>query len=182
MINIISGNKWIIWLQIQSITVANIVHRNLEKHFWESQEEVAWSGLEPLILSVCGNGTDFMSTLLSTRPHSGSVNEMLAWNEYMHRFKQAVENNRFPKSLISRKTMQFLENWSASSDAKWHTKCYDWVSTEGTQICGNYLDNGLTGHLQYNWFIFYECRSSVNRLFMSKADNSFQKWHRMENV
>ena len=28
----------------------------------------------PLILSVYGNGIDVMCTLLSTRPHSGSVN------------------------------------------------------------------------------------------------------------
>ena len=38
--------------------------------------------------------------------------------------------------------MQFLENWNIPSDAKWHSKCYDWVSTEGTKICGNYRDNG----------------------------------------
>ena len=25
----------------------------------------------------------------------------------------------------------------------------------------------------YNWFVFYECGSSVNRLFTSEADNSF---------
>ena len=78
MINIISGNKWIIWLQIQSITVVNSVHRNPGKYVWESQEEVAWPGLEPLILSACGNRTDLMNTLLSTRPHSGSVNKMRA--------------------------------------------------------------------------------------------------------
>ena len=28
----------------------------------------------------------------------------------MLRFEQAVKNNRFSKSLVSRKTMQFLEN------------------------------------------------------------------------
>ena len=59
------------------------------------------------------------------------------------RFVEIIEiMDWFSKSLISRKTMQFLENWSIPSD----TKCYDWVSTEGTQICGNYRDNGLTGH------------------------------------
>ena len=55
-------------------------------------------------------------------------------NECMVRFQQAIDNNRFSKSLISRKTMQFLENWNISSDAKWHTKCYDGVSTEGTRF------------------------------------------------
>ena len=30
---IISGNKWIISLQTQSITIVNSVHRNPEKHF-----------------------------------------------------------------------------------------------------------------------------------------------------
>ena len=145
MVGVVCGNGWIIWLQIQSITVVNSVQRNPKKHFWESQEEVARQGLEPSILFVCGNGIDLMCTLLFTRPHSGSVNKMRTWNKYMPWFKQAVDNNRFSKSLISRKTMQFLENWSLPSDAKWHTKCYDWVSTEGTQICGNYRDNGLTG-------------------------------------
>ena len=38
-------------------------------------------------------------------------------------------------------------------------------------------------HVQiYNWFTFYECRASVNRLFTSEADNSFQEWHKKENV
>ena len=78
MINIFSENKWIIGLQIQSSAVVNSVHRNLEKHFWESQKEVEWPGLEPLFPSVCGNGIDLMSTLLSTRPHSESVNKMHA--------------------------------------------------------------------------------------------------------
>ena len=32
------------------------------------------TGFYPLILSVYGNGIDLMCTLLSTRPHSGSVN------------------------------------------------------------------------------------------------------------
>ena len=68
------------------------------------------NGFEPLILSVYGNGIDLMCRLLSTRPHSGSVNTTRSQNEYMSRFKQVVENNRFSKSLISRKTMQFLEN------------------------------------------------------------------------
>ena len=45
--------------------------------------------------------------------------------------------------------MRFLENWRIPSDATWLTNCYFWVSTEGTQICGNYWDNGLTGHPLY---------------------------------
>ena len=34
----------------------------------------------------------------------------------MLRFEQTVENNSFSNSLISRKTVQFLENGSRSSD------------------------------------------------------------------
>ena len=60
------------------------------------------------------------------------------------------------KSLISRKMMQFLENWSIPSDAKWDTKSYDWVGTEGIQICGNYRDNGLTGHPLYHPVLEWE--------------------------
>ena len=50
------------------------------------------------------------STLLPTGPHSGSVNKVCAQNEYIVGFEQAVENNRFSKYLISKKTMQFQEN------------------------------------------------------------------------
>ena len=78
--------------------------------------------------------------------HTVDLLTRMCSNEYMLRCERAIENNRFSKSLISRKTMQFLENWNIPSDAKWHIKCYDWVSTEGTQICGNYRDNGSTGH------------------------------------
>ena len=42
--------------------------------------------------------------------------------------------------------MRVLENWRIPSDATWLTNCYSWVRTEGTQICGNYWGNGLTGH------------------------------------
>ena len=40
------------------------------------------------------------SMLLSTRPHSGSVNKVRAWNEYIAGFEQAVENNGFPKIFL----------------------------------------------------------------------------------
>ena len=42
--------------------------------------------------------------------HTVDLLTKMCLNEYMLRFEQAVENNRFSKSLISRKTMQFLEN------------------------------------------------------------------------